>query len=148
MRYFYRLVEGALVMPIMASLVRHPFWKSDSTRMLLRDDLDDLPELREIAGAKKTALLVMQSVDGTALGSVSVLRVPARGKAELTRADGAVRYLVALHSDHGVHLTAGDETVFLHSGEIWWTDLALAGEIANNSDDDCVHLLVDVRIDA
>ncbi len=175
MRYFYRLAEGVLVMPLMAQLARMPeLWSADKTRttfegtphadvddILLRfgvpdgEDLeagDGLP-MQLLRGTKDMALQVMGLVGGVRLGRVVITRL-APGKQILPHADtqGAyakyyTRYHVVLQGLPGSLFGCGDETVNMKTGDCWWFDASAEHWLKNNSADDRIHMLVDVRID-
>lgn len=175
MRYFYRLADNAVVVPLMEQIARHPeLWDADELRttfegtphadvsdILLRfgkadgNDLDaaDLPAMQALRGAKQMALGVMQLVGGSRLGRVVVTKLEP-GKKILPHADtkGAyasyyTRYHVVLLGLPGSLFTCGDETVSMLTGEVWYFDAKAEHSLANNSKDDRVHMLIDVRVD-
>jgi len=59
------------------------------------------------------------------------------------------RYQLLLHAKPGVVFRADDgatdESVFMASGEIWWFNNCVPHEVINNSDDDRISLVVDIR---
>lgn len=175
MRYFFKLAENVMVMPLMEQLARHPeLWNEDKTRttfegtphgaaddVLLRfgaangDDLEavDRARMQTLRGVKQLALNIMQLVNGSRLGRVIVTRLEP-GKKILPHADvkGAyssyyTRYHVVLQGLPGSLFSCGDETVNMRTGDVWWFDAKAEHSVSNNSADDRVHLLVDVRID-
>lgn len=175
MRYFYKVTSGVMVLPLMESLARQSeLWNTDKTRtefegtphgsvddVLLRfgspdgDDLEavNLPPMVAIRGARDMAHDVMTLVRGSRLGRVVVTRLPPGGKI-LPHADvvGAyssyyTRYHVVLQGLPGSMFRCGDETVNMFTGDIYWFDASAEHELYNNSKDDRVHMLVDVRID-
>lgn len=175
MRYFYRLVEGVVVMPLMAQLARKPeLWNLDQTRttfegtphaevddILLRFGLPDGNDLeaedkvamRELRGAKDMALQIMGLVGGVRLGRVVITRLSS-GKQILPHADTEgtyakyyTRYHVVLQGLPGSMFGCGDEAVNMKTGDVWYFDASAEHWLKNNSADDRVHMLVDVRID-
>lgn len=175
MRYFYRLAEGVMVLPLMAQLVRKPdLWNTTNVRtgfdgtphaevddILLRfgdDDgsgleATDRASMRELHGAKEMALQVMGLISGVRLGRVVVTRLQP-GKQILPHADVMgdyanyyTRYHVVLQGLPGSLFGCGDESVNMKTGEIWWFDASAEHWLKNNSADDRIHMLVDVRID-
>lgn len=175
MRYFFKLADNVMVLPLMEQLARHhELWNADKTRttfegtphaqvddILLRfgkpdgDDLDasDLEPMRTLKGAKSLALSVMQLVSGSRLGRVVVTRLEP-GKKILPHADvkGAyssyyTRYHVVLQGLPGSMFSCGDETVNMLTGSAWWFNAKAEHSLSNNSRDDRVHMLVDVRVD-
>jgi hypothetical protein len=55
------------------------------------------------------------------------------------------RYHVVLQGLPGCNFRCGEEIVQMQTGEIWWFNAHLEHEVVNNSEDDRIHLLVDVR---
>lgn len=177
MRYFYRLTESVQVLPMMAAVarqsnlwndnpLRQTFDKSPHTQVddiLLRfgegesnigDNLEavDLPAIRKIP-CKDEILNIMRLVGGSRLGRVIITRLEP-GKKILPHADTQgeyakyyTRYHLVLQGMPGSLFTCGDETVSMRTGELWWFDASSEHSVMNNSKDDRVHMLIDVRID-
>jgi hypothetical protein len=174
MRNFHRLAQGLAVGPLMASIARHPdLWDSDKLRtgiangphaeasdIILRfgkpdiNDLypsDDRPAMA-LLGAKGMALQIMTLVGGSELGRVLVTRLEP-GKHILPHADEGTysdrfdRYHVCLQSLPGNLFRCGDEAISPETSDLWWFNSSIEHEIANNSKDDRITLIVDVRID-
>lgn len=59
--------------------------------------------------------------------------------------DDRARYHVVLQGLPGSLYTTGNETVQMLTGEVWWFNAHEIHHIENNSADDRIHLLVDVR---
>ena len=162
-------------MPLMHALVLNPeLWDEDMMRttfegsphkevsdILLRfgkpdgDDLmvADRPGIQKLPMAKTLALDLMRGVGGTQLGRMVITRLDP-GKKILPHNDVKgiycnwySRYHVVLQGLPGSLFSCGDETVNMRTGEIWWFDAHAEHFVANNSGDDRVHMLVDVRID-
>jgi hypothetical protein len=55
------------------------------------------------------------------------------------------RYHVVLNSQPGVIFRCGDEQVYMAPGEVWWFDNTVEHEVINNSNDDRIHLIVDIK---
>jgi uncharacterized cupin superfamily protein len=55
------------------------------------------------------------------------------------------RYHIPLQSGPGVLFRAGDEHVYMRPGEAWDFNAHAEHEVVNNSADDRVHLIVDIR---
>lgn len=111
------------------------------------------PAARALPQAKAVVLALMARVEAYELGRVLVtrLRPGARILPHADR-DGAyvqapdrARYHVVLQGLPGSLYRCGDETVCMRTGEVWWFDAHAEHEVANNSADDRIHLLVDVR---
>lgn len=174
MRYFYRLTPGIAVLPMMAAVARQPdLWNQDNCRrefehtphlatsdILLRfgsKDGDGLEAVDTPAMAKlpvKTEILnVMRLVGGSRLGRVIITKLDS-GKKILPHRDTEgnyakyyTRYHLVLQGLPGSLFSCGDETVNMQTGELWWFDAAAEHSVQNNSRDDRVHMLIDVRID-
>jgi hypothetical protein len=55
------------------------------------------------------------------------------------------RFHIVLQSQPGVVFRAGDEQVYMATGEVWWFDNKQEHEVINNSADDRIHMIVDIR---
>jgi len=175
MRYFYKLATSVQVLPMMAAIARQPdLWNKDDCRktfedsphtqvddILLRfgskdgDDLEavNLPAMQQLPGVMDSVLNVMRLVQGVRLGRVLITKL-APGKKIAPHSDvmGAyskyyTRYHLALQGLPGSLFNCGDETVQMMTGELWWFDAAAEHSVINNSQDDRVHMLIDIRID-
>lgn len=174
MKYFFKLGQGIEVLPLMDRLMRNPdFWNQNEARttfegtphadvqdILLRfgktdgNDLDviDTPAMK-VFDAKRVALTIMALVGGSRLGRVVITKL-ASGKKILPHADTEglyakyyTRYHLVLQGFPGSLFLCGDETVQMLTGELWWFDASAEHCVMNNSADDRIHMLVDVRID-
>ncbi len=174
MRYFYKMVDGVQVLPMMAALARQPeLWDHDDCRktfdqsphgavsdILLRfgakdgDDLEatDSPLMSRLP-VKTEILNIMRLVGGSRLGRVVITKLEP-GKKILPHADtqGAyskyyTRYHLVLQGLPGSLFNCGDETVTMLTGSLWWFNAATEHSVINNSADDRVHCLIDVRVD-
>jgi quercetin dioxygenase-like cupin family protein len=103
-----------------------------------------LPEARHMVHT------LMRQVEGTRLGRVVVTRLKPGGRIH-PHADGGSpatyyeRYQIALQARPGVAFRAGDEAIEQRTGDIWWFDNTQVHEVVNNSDDDRIVLIVDIR---
>lgn len=177
MRYFYRLTEGVQVLPIMAAVARQPnLWNGDKLRktfedsphtqvddILLRFSASDDPgnDLEAVdrlpmskIPCKAEILNIMRLVGGSRLGRVIITRLEP-GKKILPHADTLgdyakyyTRYHLVLQGMPGSLFSCGDETVCMQTGELWWFDAAAEHSVQNNSKDDRIHMLIDVRTDS
>jgi quercetin dioxygenase-like cupin family protein len=55
------------------------------------------------------------------------------------------RYHIVLQSLPGSVFHAGGETVQMRVGEVWWFDNSSMHSVINNSADDRIHLIVDIK---
>lgn len=162
-------------MPLMNAIMRQPeLWNQDMCRttfdgtphsevddIILRfggldgDDLQcyDRSIMTKLPGAKQHALRLLYALGGSQLGRVVITRLQP-GHKILPHADTMgeyakfySRYHIVLQGFPGSLFTCGDETVNMLSGETWWFDPSAEHSVKNNSQDDRVHMLVDIRID-
>ena len=54
------------------------------------------------------------------------------------------RYHLVLKSVAGSHFKAGDEELRMQAGELWWFDPTVRHEAMNDSDEERIHVIVDV----
>lgn len=175
MRYFYQLANNIRVLPLMAAIARQPdLWNQDKCRqefddsphtqvddILLRfgetdgDSLEatDRVAMTRLPDVKSEILNIMRVIQGTRLGRVIITRLEP-GKKILSHADIKgkyteyyTRYHLVLQGMPGSLFTCGDETVNMLTGELWWFDQHAEHSVTNNSKDDRVHMLIDVRVD-
>lgn len=103
-----------------------------------------LPQLRPII------FNLMRLTEGVRLGRVIISRM-APGKRIYPHADGGApatyyeRYQIALQSLPGCVFRAGNETVQMRTGDVWWFDNTQEHEVVNNSAADRLALIVDIR---
>ena len=107
-----------------------------------------LPQVRPIVFA------LMASLQAEQLGRIVITRLKPGGRiaahadvlGEYSRYYS--RYHVVLQGLPGSMFRAGDETVCMQTGEAWWFDASQVHEIVNNSADDRIHLLIDLKVSA
>jgi hypothetical protein len=159
MRYFYRLVEGLPTIGVMNALLQNQSKLTDTSitgvqELVVRDintasAAADRDGAKEFPALKKLALAIMQMIDGTALGRTLVLRAAPKTNVPLGNASLHYSgYAMVLHADPRTLLMAGDETVMIKTGDIWWADMKQDAHLINNSDDDAIILLADVMVDS
>ena len=95
----------------------------------------------------------MVRVDGHELGRLLVTKIRPGGRI-LPHADvtgdyvnqgNISRYHIVLQGLPGSQFRAGDETVCMRTGEVWWFNAHAEHEVFNNSADDRIHLIADVK---
>lgn len=107
--------------------------------------VEKLPALRSLVFG------LMARVEGVRLGRVLITRL-APGKqitAHIDSGDHAVyydRYHFVLQGLPGSIFRCGDETVQMPSGSVWWFQNKVEHEVTNNSADDRIHMIVDIKI--
>lgn len=102
---------------------------------------------------KMEILNIMRLVGGSRLGRVIITRLEP-GKKILPHRDVEgdyakyyTRYHLVLQGMPGSLFTCGDETVCMQTGDLWWFDASAEHSVQNNSKDDRIHMLIDIRID-
>lgn len=100
---------------------------------------------------KDMVLNLMRAVGGVQLGRVLITRLKPGAKIKPHIDEGAPatfysRYQIMLQCLPGVDFTAGNETVRMKTGDVWWFDNRQEHEVINNSAGDRVALIVDCRV--
>lgn len=132
--------------------------KCSTTTKVIGDDkpiwypaLEALPEVKPLIRG------LMHQVGAYELGRVLISRVKPGGQilahrdneGEYVLTPDIARYHVVLKGLPGSLYHCGEdgerETVCMQTGEVWWFNAHKLHSIQNNSEDDRVHLLVDVR---
>jgi hypothetical protein len=55
------------------------------------------------------------------------------------------RFHIVIKSGPGANFICGDEQVNMRTGEIWWFNNAIEHQVFNNSSEERIHLVVDIR---
>jgi hypothetical protein len=108
------------------------------------------PPIHALPAARALIFALMARVHGERLGRVLITRLPPGGKIDPHEDGGShaayyERYHIVLQSHPGSIFRAGDETVHMRPGEVWWFDNSKTHEVINESADDRLHLIVDIR---
>jgi hypothetical protein len=172
---FYRLAKGVNVAPLLVAINRQPeLWNQNTLRtnhpktahgevsdiwLMFNEVGDDVandiivkpfPAFKELPQARPILFDLMRLVEGVSLGRVIITKL-APGKKITPHVDGGApatyytRYQVALQSLPGALFTIGDETVNFESGEVWLIDNKKEHSVTNNSRDDRIVMIVDIR---
>lgn len=108
------------------------------------------PAFEKLPQARPLIFDLMRTVEGVTLGRVIITKLPP-GKKITPHVDGGApatyykRYQMALQSLPGALFTIGDETVNFESGEVWLIDNKKEHSVVNNSRDDRIVMIVDIR---
>jgi len=111
------------------------------------------PAAAELPQTKPLILNLMRFAEAYELNRVVITRL-APGRRILPHADDQGAYVhdphrqrvhVVLQGLPGSLYRTGDETVQMLTGEVWWFNPLLEHEVQNNSADDRIHMLVDMR---
>ena len=129
------------------------WFNSTDDAATVADDKDTVPypARQALPQARPIVFDLMRGVQGSRLGRVLITRL-APGKSISPHADGGApaeyfsRYQVALQSLPGCLFTIGDEVVTFSPGDVWWIANQRTHSVVNNSTDDRVVLIVDIRV--
>lgn len=116
------------------------------------DDCEVIPyrAWTELPALRPLILDLMRRVDGMRLGRVLISRLAPGATIPEHVDQGAPveyyrRYHLALKSEPGALNYSGGETVNYRMGELWWFDNSAPHSIVNNSADDRIVVVLDVR---
>lgn len=104
-----------------------------------------------LAPIRPLILDLMRRVEGVGLGRCIVTRLKP-GASITPHADAGApaeyfrRYQIVLQSLPGAIFQIEDETVTFRTGDVWWIDNRSVHSVTNNSADDRIVCIVDVRI--
>lgn len=111
------------------------------------------PAYQELPQIRPILFDLMRRLEAYELGRVLITKLKPGGRilrhsdavgAYTDQKDGS-RYHVVLQGLPGSLFHAGDETVCMRSGEVWWFNHLAEHAVENNSQDDRIHLLIDTR---
>ena len=110
----------------------------------------DYPVYKILPEARPLISGLMTFVQGERLGRIIINKIKPGGVI-YPHADTPAhakyydRFHVVLSSSPGVMFRAGDERVYMETGSVWWFNNALEHEVINNSADNRIHMVVDIR---
>lgn len=110
----------------------------------------DYPSYAVLPEARPLIMGLMARVDGERLGRVMINKIAPGGVIfphvdTKSHTDYYSRFHVVLQSQPGVQFRAGDEQTYMPTGSIWWFDNSQEHEVINNSADDRIHMVCDIR---
>lgn len=110
----------------------------------------DYPAYKLLHEARPIIMGLMSRVSGERLGRVMINKISPGGRIyphadTPSHTEYYSRFHVVLQSQPGVVFRAGDEQVYMGVGEVWWFDNKQEHEVINNSADDRIHMIVDIR---
>lgn len=93
---------------------------------------------------------LMRVVNGLRLGRVIITRLKPGGKIAPHEDGGShaayySRFHVMLKNQPGSMFDCGDESVYMAPGDIWWFDNKVTHAVVNNSGDDRLTMIVDIK---
>jgi hypothetical protein len=110
----------------------------------------DQPVFKLLPEARPLIFQLMTAVQGERLGRVIINKlVP--GGAIYPHEDTPVhaeywdRFHIVLQSAPGSNFRTGDEWVHMQTGDVWWFNNRMNHEVINNSADDRIHMVIDIR---
>lgn len=110
----------------------------------------DYPAYKMLPEARPLIMNLMARVGGERLGRCIINKIAPGGRIfphadTPAHAEYYSRFHIVLQSSPGVLFRAGDEQVYMGTGEVWWFDNKQEHEVVNNSAFDRIHLVVDIR---
>jgi hypothetical protein len=110
----------------------------------------DYPAYKTLPEARPLIMQLMARVGGERLGRCMINKIAPGGRIfphadTPVHADYYSRFHIALQSSPGVVFRAGDEQVYMATGDAWWFDNKQEHEVINNSATDRIHLVIDIR---
>lgn len=103
-----------------------------------------------LPAARPLIFALMAQVQGERLGRVMLNKIPAGHRiyphADLPEhANYWDRFHYVVASAPGVMFWCGNEEASMETGDVWWFQNALEHEVINDSSQDRIHLIVDIR---
>jgi hypothetical protein len=103
-----------------------------------------------LPAARQMIFNLMATVEGERLGRVMINKLRPGGRIyphadTPAHAEYWDRFHIVLQSLPGNNFRCGDETIHMRTGEVWWFQNAVEHEVVNNSADDRIHMIVDIR---
>ena len=103
-----------------------------------------------LPAARVLIFSLMSTVEGERLGRVMINKIRPGGRI-YPHADTPVhaqywdRFHYVVKTQPGVLFRCGEEQAAMQTGDCWWFQNELEHEVRNNSDDDRIHLIIDIR---
>lgn len=110
----------------------------------------DQPVFAMLPEARPLIFNLMAAVEGERLGRCMINKLRPGGHI-FAHADTPLhasywdRFHIVLQSAPGSNFRCGEEVVNMIAGECWWFNNLVEHEVNNNSGDDRIHLIVDIR---
>lgn len=162
MKNFLRLTapgQSLDVMPALHALsVQSSLWEpmsEDADIVWLREppppgavgSFDWSPKLARLPQVRPLVMNVGRVVEACELGCVSIERLLSGRRLQSdVPPPGWQRYHIVIQGLPGSLFGCGDETVQMLSGEAWWIDARQQRGAENNSAEDRIHIVMDVRL--
>lgn len=110
----------------------------------------DYPAYDKLPQAHSLIFDLMSVVRGKRLGRVLITKLTP-GKKIYPHVDGGShaayyeRYHIILQNQSGSIFRCGNEVITMNTGDVWWFNNAIEHEVINNSADDRLTLIVDIK---
>lgn len=110
----------------------------------------DQPVYRLLPEARALVMPLMAYVGGERLGRVMINKIDPGGRVfphadTPLHADYWTRFHICISSSPGVVFRCDDESVYMAAGEVWYFNNKLEHEVTNNSAEDRISMVVDIR---
>lgn len=110
----------------------------------------DYPAFARLPHARSLIFNLMRFVEGKRLGRILITKLEPGKKVHPHRDSGSHaeyydRYHIVLKNSEGSIFRAGDEVVTMKAGDIYWFDNSAEHEVINDSYDDRIVMIVDIR---
>nr|WP_254222345.1 aspartyl/asparaginyl beta-hydroxylase domain-containing protein [Burkholderia multivorans] len=108
------------------------------------------PEINQLPEARNHIMALTTTLGATRVGRCMINRIKPGGRI-FPHADSEWhasywdRYHIVLQSEPGNVFRCGDEQIWMRQGEVWWFQNAIEHEVHNNSGEDRIHLVIDLR---
>jgi mannose-6-phosphate isomerase-like protein (cupin superfamily) len=111
----------------------------------------DYPAYAVLTEARPIVMGLMALVQGERLGRVMINKIKSGGRI-YPHADTPEhtnyysRFHVILQSGKGCYITSGDEQLEMKTGDVFWFDNKQVHEVVNNSSDDRISMVIDIKV--
>ena len=144
--------EGSAHTAITDILLRGPQISPKSTLSQLQQDVQcyDYSPSETLTELYTASIDFMCALKGTQLGRVLVTKLKAGDSIDPHTDEGLAadfynRYHIVLKGEKGSTFTSGDETVEMLTGEVWYINNHITHSVYNGSDEDRIHLIIDIK---
>lgn len=124
--------------------------KTDPGYVLDQHESINYPAFFQLPEARPIIYDLMRRVEGQRLGRVIITRLSPGKKIDphIDSGDHAAyydRYHCILQNQPGSLFRTGNETVCMKTGDVWWFDNSIEHEVINNSEQDRLTMIIDIR---
>ena len=127
---------------------------ADGALLGLADDCEAIwyEGIYQLPQARDLIFELMAAVQGERLGRVMITRLKPGAKIYPHEDMGAPalyydRHHIVINNAPGSIFRIGDEVVTMKPGEVWWINNTIEHEVVNNSSEDRIVMIVDIRIE-